>query len=183
MRRIVAALFVSIDGVVEAANEFTAGYMDDEVGAELGAQMAQRDTMLLGRQTYQEFAAVWPGRGTDNPVGAEMNNTPKLVVSRTLESVDEWQNSTLLKGDPVEELNKLKQQPGKNIQIVGSATLAHSLLQDGVVDELVLLVFPVVFGPGKRLFEGGRDRIPLALTDSTVFANGVVKLVYTPADH
>jgi dihydrofolate reductase len=182
MRKIVAALFVSIDGVIDAANEFTAGYMDEEVGAELGAQMAQRDTMLLGRQTYQEFAAVWPGRGTDNPVGAEMNNTPKLVVSRTLESVDEWQNSTLLKGDPVEELNKLKQQSGKNILIVGSATLAHSLLRDGVVDELVLLVFPVIVGPGKRLFEGGRDRIPLALTDSQVFANGVVKLVYKQAD-
>ncbi len=182
MRKIVAALFVSVDGVVEAADEFTAGYMDGEVGGELGAQMAERDTMLLGRQTYQEFAAVWPGRGTDNPVGAEMNNTPKLVVSRTLASVDEWQNSTLLKADPVVELNKLKQQPGKNILIVGSATLAQSLLRDGVVDELVLLVFPVVFGSGKRLFDGGRDRIPLALTDSKVFANGVVKLVYTPAN-
>jgi dihydrofolate reductase len=183
MRRIVAALFVSVDGVVEAANEFTAGYMDDEVGAELGAQMAQRDAMLLGRQTYQEFAAVWPARGTDTAVGAEMNNTPKLVVSSSLESVDEWQNSTLIKGNPVEELHQLKQRPGKNILIVGSATLAQSLLRDGLVDELVLLVFPIVVGTGRRLFERGSDRIPLALTDSKVFPNGVVKLVYTPADH
>jgi dihydrofolate reductase len=111
-----------------------------------------------------------------------MNNTPKLVVSSTLESVDQWQNSTLIKGNPVEELNQLKQQSGKNILIVGSATLAQSLLRDGVADELVLLVFPTVVGAGKRLFDRGRDRIPLALTDSKVFANGVVKLVYTPAD-
>jgi dihydrofolate reductase len=181
MRKIVAALFVSVDGVVEAANELTAGYMDDEVGLELRAQMAQRDTILVGRQTYQEFAAVWPGRGTEDPIAAEMNNTPKLVVSSTLESVDEWQNSTLINGDPVEELTRLKQLPGKNILVVGSATLARSLLRDAVADELVLLVFPIVVGAGKRLFEGGRDRIPLALTDTKVFANGVVKLVYAPS--
>src|SRR4051794_37710841 len=126
MRKIVAALFVSVDGVVESANEFTAGYMDHEVGEELGAQMAERDTMLLGRRTYDEFAAVWPARGSDNPIGAEMNNTPKLVVSSTLESVNQWQNSTLIRGNPVEELNQLKEQPGKNILIVGSATLARS---------------------------------------------------------
>lgn len=182
MRKIVAALFVSVDGTVEAANEFTSGYMDQEVGQELGAQMAERDTMLFGRRTYQEFAAVWPGRGTDNPVGAEMNNTPKLVVSTTLDNVDEWGPSTLIKGNPVEELNRLKQQPGKNILIVGSPTLARSLLRDGAVDELVLLVFPIVFGTGKRLFEDGSDRIPLTLADTKVFANGVVKLVYTPTN-
>lgn len=181
MRKIVAALFVSVDGVVEAANEFTAGYMNGEVGQELGAQMAERDTMLLGRRTYEEMAAHWPNVGTDTPIGAEMNNTPKLVVSSTLRSVDAWANSTLVEGDPVEELERLKRQPGKNILIVGSATLAQSLLRAGVVDELVLLVFPVVVGAGKRLFESGRDRIALTLADTTVFANGVVKLVYTPA--
>jgi dihydrofolate reductase len=115
MRSIIAALFVSVDGVVEAANEFTAGYMDAEVGQELGAQMAERDTILLGRRTYQEMAAHWPKVGTDSPIGAEMNNTPKLVVSSTLQSVEEWQNSTLIKGDPVQELTVLKEQPGKNI--------------------------------------------------------------------
>jgi dihydrofolate reductase len=182
MRKVVAALFVSVDGVVEAPDEFTTGYMDEEVGQELGAQMAERDTMLLGRRTYQEFAAVWPARGTDNPMGAAMNNTPKLVVSSTLESVEEWQNSTLIKGNPVDELDRLKQQPGKDIGIVGSATLAQSLLRDGVVDEVVLLVFPIVAGTGKRLFEDGRDRIRLALADTKVFANGVVKLAYTPTN-
>jgi dihydrofolate reductase len=131
MRKIVAALFVSVDGVVEAPDEFTTGYMDEEVGQELGAQMAARDTILLGRRTYQEFAAVWPARGTDNPMGAAMNDTPKLVVSSTLKSVAEWQNSTVMKGNPVDELDRLKQQPGKNIGIVGSATLAQSLLRDG----------------------------------------------------
>jgi dihydrofolate reductase len=182
MRNIVAALFVSVDGVVEAANEFTAGYMDAELGQELGAQMAQRDTMLLGRQTYREMAAHWPNVGTDTPIGAEMNNTPKLVVSNTLDSVEEWQNSTLIKGDPVQELGRLKQQPGKNILIVGSSTLARSLLGAGLVDQVVLLVFPLVVGKGKRLFESGHDRISLSLSDTQVFANGVVKLVYTPTN-
>jgi dihydrofolate reductase len=181
MRRIVAGLFVSIDGVVEAANEWTVGYMDDEVGQELGSQMAERDTMLLGRRTYQEMAAHWPNVGTDSPIGAEMNNTPKLVVTNTLESVEEWQNSSLIKGNVIEELNQLKQRPGKNILIVGSATLAESLLREGVIDQLLLLVYPIVVGAGKRLFEGGGDRLPLRLTDSKTFANGVVKLVYTPA--
>jgi dihydrofolate reductase len=182
MRKIVAALFASVDGVVEAPNEFTAGYMNEEVGQELGAQMAERDTMLLGRHTYEEMAVHWPNVGTDTPIGAEMNNTPKLVVSSTLERAEGWANSTLIKGDAVDELRRLKQQPGKNILIVGSATLAQSLLQAGVVDQLSLLVFPVVVGTGKRLFESGRDRIPLTLTDTKAFTNGVVKLVYTPAD-
>jgi dihydrofolate reductase len=115
-------------------------------------------------------------------MGAAMNNTPKLVVSSTLESVQEWQNSTLIKGNPVDELNRLKQQSGKDIATVGSAMLAQSLLRDGVVDELALLVFPIVVGAGKRLFDGGRDRIRLALADTKVFANGVVKIVYTPTN-
>lgn len=182
MRKIVAGLFVSIDGVVEAANEWTFDYMNDEIGQELGSQMSQRDTMLLGRRTYQEMATHWPNVGTDNPIGAEMNNTPKLVVSNTLESVGEWQNSSLIKGDVIEQLEELKRRPGKNILIVGSGTLAESLLRAGLVDELLLLVYPIVVGTGKRLLQGGGDRLPLTLTDSRTFANGVVKLVYTRGD-
>lgn len=180
MRKIIGSLFVSVDGVVDAANEFTSGYMDGEVAQWMAGQREQRDAFLLGRQTYQEMASYWPQQGTDSPVAADMNNTPKLVVSTTLEKVEEWQNSTLIGGDPVQELNRLKQEPGKNLLLIGSVTLARSLLRDGVLDELVLLVFPVVFGRGKRLFEDGQDRIPLALSDTEAFGNGVVKLVYTP---
>jgi dihydrofolate reductase len=180
MRKIVAGLFVTVDGVVEAADQFTASYMGPEIGQELGAQSAQRDALLLGRQTYQEMSAYWPSQGTDSPMAAQMNETPKYVVSTSLHGVEEWQNSTLIKGDPVEELLALKQQPGKNIMSIGSATLVESLLRAGVVDELYMLVFPVVFGRGRRLFDSGGDSVPLTLTECHAFSNGVVKHVYVP---
>ena len=181
MRKIVAALFMSLDGVVEAPDKWTFPYFNDEVGQAIGSSMAASDTVLLGRRTYQEFAGVWPGRGTDDPVGAWMNNTPKLVVSTTLDTV-EWQNSTLLGGDVAEELTRLKEQPGKDISITGSATLVRSLLGEGVLDELDLLVFPIVVGSGKRLFEDGGEQVPLRLVDATTFSTGVLSLTYTPAD-
>ena len=181
MRKIVAGLFISLDGVYEAPDKWHFPYFNDEMGQEIGSQMAASDTMLLGRRTYQEFAAYWPDKaGDDDPMADYMNQTPKLVVSRTLDSV-EWQNSTLIQGDVVEELTKLKQQPGKNINITGSATLVRSLLRDGVLDELGLMVHPVVVGKGKRLFEGEGDQVALKLVDSTTFSTGVVNLTYEPA--
>ena len=179
MRKIIAGLFVSVDGTVEFANEFVGGYMDAEVGQDMGLQMTERDTILLGANTYREMAPHWPAQ--EGPMAAQMNETPKLVVSSTLDSVEEWQNSSLIEGDPVEELNRLKREPGKNIFIVGSLSLAESLLRAGVVDELYILVFPVVFGRGRRLFERGGEPVALALTESRVFSNGVIKNVYTPA--
>jgi len=109
-----------------------------------------------------------------------MNNTPKLVVSTTLDTV-EWQNSTLIRGNVVEELTKLKQQPGNNISIVGSATLVRSLLREGLLDELQLLVCPIVVGSGKRLFEDGGGQA-LKLVHATTFSTGVLSLTYAPAD-
>jgi dihydrofolate reductase len=121
-------------------------------------------------------------RSTDDPISAGMNNTPKYVVSTTLDNVDEWQNSTLIKGNVLDELNELKQQPSKNLTLIGSATLIRSLLQDGVIDELLLLVFPLVVGAGQRLFADYPGRLPLSLLDSRSFGPGVVKLVYVPAE-
>jgi dihydrofolate reductase len=181
VRKIVAAQFVSLDGVVEAPNEWMSQFMDDELGRELGSQMASRGAMLLGRRTYQEFAAVWPGRGTDDPMAAGMNNTPKYVVSTTLDRVDEWQNSTLVTGTLGDQLEKLKQEPGQDIAIIGSLTLTRSLLRDGLVDELLLLVFPIVVGAGQRLFDGYDVSLPLTLLQSQSFPTGVVKLVYGSA--
>jgi dihydrofolate reductase len=180
VRKIVATLFISLDGVIEAPIEWTSEYMDDEVGQEISSQMAERDAMLLGRRTYQEFAAVWPGRGTQDPIAAGMNNQPKYVVSTTLDNVDDWQNSTLVGVNVLDELGELKQQPGKNIAIIGSASLTRSLLQHGVIDELVLLVYPIVVGKGQRLFDDYGDRLPLKLGQSKAFGTGFVKLVYTP---
>ncbi|MEZ4571772.1 MAG: dihydrofolate reductase family protein [Thermomicrobiales bacterium] len=126
MRKIVAGLFISLDGVIEAPHEWHFPYFNDEMGETVGAQMSASDAMLLGRVTYQEFASFWPDKTEDEYGGAaHMNGTPKFVVSTTLDSVDEWQNSTLVKGDFVEEITKLKEQDGKNIGVTGSATLVR----------------------------------------------------------
>ena len=179
MRKIIAGLFMSLDGVVESPEQWHFPYFNDEMGAAVGAQMAESDAMLLGRRTYQEFAAYWADKGSDEPFADQMNKTPKYVASTTLDKV-EWENSTLIEGNVVEELTKLKQQPGKNISITGSATLVRSLLQDGVLDELRLLVHPIVVGHGKRLFEEGTGQVPLKLVDSKTFTTGVLSLTYQP---
>lgn len=180
MRKIVAGLFMTLDGVVESPEKWQLPYFNDEMGQEIGAQMAAADTMLLGRRTYQEFASYWPNQPNDEPFADYMNNTPKLVVSTTLDTVD-WQNSSLITGSVVEEIAKLKQQPGKNLNITGSATLVRSLLSEGLLDELRLMVCPIVVGAGKRLFDDGGDQVALTLADSRTFNTGVVYLTYQPA--
>ena len=179
MRKIVAGLFISLDGVTEAPENWQLSYINDELVEAVGEAMAESDTMLLGRRTYQEFAAYWPNQGSEVQFAYYMNNTPKLVVSTTLDTV-EWQNSTLLKGNVAEELTRLKQQPGENISSTGSTTLVRSLLRDGVLDELRLLVHPIVVGRGERLFADGEPQRPLELVDSKTFSTGVVYLTYRP---
>jgi dihydrofolate reductase len=181
MRKIIAGEFISLDGVVEAPNEWHFPYFNDEMGASVGEQMSSSDALLLGRQTYEEFAAVWPTRPSDEPGADFMNNTPKFVVSTTLKSAD-WQNSTLLSGDFVEEITRLKQQPGANIGVTGSPTLVRSLLRERLLDELNLLLHPIVVGRGKKLFDGETGQIPLKLVSSKTFTTGVLELRYVPAE-
>jgi dihydrofolate reductase len=182
MRKIVAGLFMSLDGVVEAPETWHFPYFNDEMGASVGAQQAESDAILLGRQTYQEFAGFWPNADEAEVEMADfMNDTPKYVVSTTLESAGEWQNSTLVKGDIVQEITNLKEQPGRNIAIIGSGTLVRSLLRAGLIDELRLLVHPIVVGSGKRLFDDA-DTVPLKLLDAQTFSTGVLALAYGPAD-
>jgi dihydrofolate reductase len=182
MRKVTAGLFVSLDGVMESPEKWHFPYFNDEMGEAIGAAMAASDAMLLGRVTYQEFASYWPGVSSEEqPFAAHMNDTPKYVVSATLKDADDWQNSTLIKGNVVEEITRLKQQPGKNIAITGSGTLVQSLLQDDLLDELGLMVHPVVVGSGKRLFKEGGDPKGLKLVDSKTFSTGVVFLTYQPA--
>lgn len=181
MRKIIAGLFISLDGVVEAPVQWQFPYWCDEMGEAIGEQTAGADTMLLGRVTYQEFAGYWPNQGSEVELADYMNNTPKLVVSTTLDSV-EWQNSTLIKGNAADELRRYKQQPGQNISIVGSPTLVRSLLREGVLDELRLMIHPIVVGKGKRLFDGEGEKQGLKLVDSKTFSSGVVYLTYQPAD-
>ena len=181
MRKIVAGLFLSLDGVYEAPGEWHFPYFNDEMGDAVQAQMDAADTMLLGRVTYQEFASYWPQQSNDEvPIADYMNETPKVVVSETLEALD-WRNSTLIKGNVVAELTRLKEQPGKNIGITGSGTLVASLLSAGLLDELRLLVHPIVVGRGKRLFATGEEPRGLRLVDAQTFSTGVLSLAYTPA--
>jgi dihydrofolate reductase len=181
MRNIVAGLFISLDGVVEAPETWHFPYFNHEMGEIVGSQMAAADTMLLGRQTYEEFAGYWADKGGDVDFADQINGIPKLVASTTLDSV-EWQNSSLIRGDVATELRRIKQEPGREISITGSPTLVRSLLRDGVLDELRLLVHPIVVGQGKRLFVDGGDRVPLKLADTRTLSTGVQYLTYVPAD-
>jgi dihydrofolate reductase len=181
MRRVVASEFVSLDGVMEAPDKWHFPYFDDEMGETIGSAMAEADAMLMGRVLYEEWAAFWPNQDPDeNPVAARMNGVRKYVVSTTLEEPLGWNNSTLIRESVAEEIAGLKRQTGGDISISGSGSLVRSLLKDGLIDELRLMVHPVVVGSGKRLFEEGSERIALELVDSRTFSTGVVYLTYRP---
>lgn len=180
MRKIVANMFVSLDGVVESPETFTGPYFHPEVGQQIQSGFEGGDTLLLGRVTYQTFEKSFSGDTTGNPMAAQMNNYKKVVVSKTLDKA-KWQNSTLINKDVAAEVTKLKKQPGKNINISGSGSLVSWLLREGLLDELDLLVLPVVVGSGKRLFDGYGDRVPLHLAESKAFSNGVLYLKFQPA--
>src|SRR5215212_3658615 len=184
MRKVVASEIVSLDGVVESPEKWHFPYFDDQMEEATRAAMAASDAMLLGRVTYEEFAAFWPSQeptDEDQETTDYMNNTPKFVVSKTLEEPLEWNNSTLIKGDVAEEITKLKGQPGKDISISGSPTLVRSLLEENLLDELRLMVHPIVVGSGKHLFEDGSDQKALELVDSKTFSTGVLYLTYQVA--
>jgi dihydrofolate reductase len=183
MRKIVAGTFLSLDGVMESPDKWHFPYFDDNMGEAVGAQMAEADAMLLGRVTYQEFASYWPQQPDDTPGAEFMNGVTKYVVSTSLRNVDEWQNSNLIDGNNfVAEIQRLKQSPGKQINVTGSAKLVQSLLRENLLDELRLLVHPIVVGGGKRLLEGNTGQHPLRLVDSQIFDTGVLYLTYQPAD-
>ena len=179
MRKIVAGLFVSVDGVVEAPDTWTGAYFSPEIERLIGSMMADGDTLLLGRVTYQGFADSFGG--ASGGMADRMNNFEKVVVSTTLDKA-EWQNSTLISGNVAEEITKLKQGPGRNINMSGSGTLVTWLLREGLLDQLDLLLFPVVVGHGERLFAGEGGQAGLKLAGSQTFGTGVVHLTYQRAD-
>ena len=183
MRKVVAYEFISLDGVIEAPDQWHFPYFDEEMEQEIVASMGQSDAMLMGRVNYEEWAAFWPQQHPEeNPAAVHMNGVRKYVVSTTLKEPLGWDNSTLIGGNVAEKIAGLKRQTGGDISISGSGTLVRSLLHEDLLDELRLIVHPIVLGGGKRLFEEGGDRKPLELVESRVFATGVLYLSYRPAD-
>jgi dihydrofolate reductase len=181
MRDVVAWLFITLDGVTESPEKWQEGLFDDDMLTDITSQMSEEDTILLGRVTYQNFESFWP-TATDEPFASHINKTPKYVISTTLSSVKwgDWEPPTLINGNIAEEIGKLKQQSGKNIGVSGSPTLVRSLLQKNLLDELKLMIHPVIVGSGKRLFTDGNDWKKLKLVDSKTTSTGVVILTYRP---
>lgn len=176
MRKLVVTTFVSLDGVMENP-AWTFKYWNDETAAFKGAESLSSDALLLGRVTYEGFAAVWPDR-KDDPGADYFNGVRKYVVSTTLDKA-EWNNSVLIKDNVVEEIRKLKQQDGGDIAVHGSGRLVQTLMQHDLVDTYRLLVYPLVLGKGQRLFEGDAAAT-LKLVESQTFSTGVLALVYEP---
>jgi dihydrofolate reductase len=182
MRKLKAGEFMTLNGVTEAPDQWSFPYFNDEVGAVIGESIMASDAMLMGRRTYEEWAAYWPDKTVeDDPFADYINNVKKYVMTTTLDKAD-WEGTTLLKGDLREEITKLKEREGKDIAMSGSITLVGSLLKEGLLDELSLLVSPVVVGTGKRLFEDPSGPVGLKLIDSKPLSNGVLALTYGRAE-
>ena len=179
MRKVYAGLFSSIDGVVEAPNEWQPAF-DEEMGAALSRMLQEQDAVLLGRVTFTEWAGYWP-TSTDEPFASWINSTQKYIASTTLDSVGQWPNSTLIKGPVADFLAELRQQDGGTIGTAGSPTLVWSLIQEGLIDELTLMISPVVAGGGrKRLFPGDAALTRFELAEAQPTSSGALIVTYRP---
>jgi dihydrofolate reductase len=185
VRKITAGLFISLDGVVEAPDQWHFPYFNEEMGVAVTATLGASDTILLGRKTYDSFAGAWPERELageeDAPMAKALGDARKIVVSnQRLEFT--WRNSELLEGDLTEAVASLKNEPGANIAMSGSVSVVRQLLAAGLLDELHLLLHPIAVRTGMRLFTEGETPIPLRLLSSETFKTGVLNLVYAPAE-
>lgn len=196
MRKLIVLTFITLDGVMQAPGGpeedtsggfkyggWVAGYWDDTLNSVMGEQMAEPFDLLLGRKTYEIFAAYWPYVKSDNPdnqIAGKFNSAQKYVASRTLKELD-WNNSRLIKGDTVQEIRKLKEQNGPELQVYGSGNLIQTLLKNDLVDEFRLKIFPITLGTGKRLFANGTIPAGLKLIDSRTSTTGVMVANYERA--
>ena len=179
MRKIVATEYMSLDGVFEEPGQWAFPFWSDQAAKFKFDELFASDALLLGRKTYEGFAAAWPTMTDEAGFSDKMNGMPKYVVSTTLDTA-EWNNSRLIKENVVDEIAKLKQEPGQDILLAGSGQLLHTLLQNNLVDELRIMLHPVVLGSGKRLFQDGIDTTVLKLTGTETFDSGIVILRYEP---
>ena len=179
MRKVTAGLFSSIDGVVEAPDQWQPAF-DDEMGEAMSRLLDEQDTVLLGRVTFEEWAGYWP-TATDEPFASWINSTRKYVASTTLDSVDQWSNSTLIPGSVEDFVAELRQQDGGTIGTAGSITLVRSLIERGLVDELTLMISPVVAGNGlRRLFPEDATPRRFELVETQGTSSGAVIATYRP---
>ncbi|MBA2327164.1 MAG: dihydrofolate reductase family protein [Actinobacteria bacterium] len=190
MGKIVSNFFISLDGVVEAPDQWHFPYFNDEMGAAVDEGTSTAEAFLMGRVLYEEWADYWPKHDSEPGVpgepaetaddfGSFINNVPKYVVSNTLDQAT-WNNTTVVSGDVADRLREIKERTDGDIAMSGSATLVRWLLGNGLLDELHLLVHPIAVGHGQRLFEGTPTH-PLELVKNETFKTGVVHLTYTPA--
>jgi dihydrofolate reductase len=169
---------MSLDGVIENP-AWTFPYWNDEIAQFKAEETTANDILLLGRVTYEGFAAAWPNRKDEDPGAAYFNGVRKYVVSTTLKEPLAWNNSVLLKGDAVTEITRLKQQDGENLVVHGSGKLIQTLMQHDLIDTYRLLIYPVVLGEGQRLFLD-QNKLKLKLVESRAFSSGVVGVIYQP---
>jgi dihydrofolate reductase len=185
MRKIIAGLFISLDGVVEAPDQWHFPYFDDAMGEAVGGMLEGADTMIFGRVTYEGFAEAWPAReeaGEEDAVFAKiLGDARKLVASSTPLQLT-WRNSEQLQGDLLDAVRALKAEPGGNIGMSGSVSIVRQLLEAGLLDDLHLFLHPIAVRHGLRLFDEAPTTLPLTLRSSTTFPSGVLHLVYGPVD-
>ena len=180
MSKIIACEFLTLDGVMEASEQWQPPYVSDDVAAEMTAHINGADGTLFGRVTYNMFAQYWPTqKNNEFGIADKLNSEPKYVVSSTLQSPT-WNNTTVIRGNVSEEIKKLKREFGGYLRLVGSAMLAQSLMQAGLIDEYWLLVHPLVRGSGKQLFAEGMEQTHLKQIEAKPFSSGVVLLRYQP---
>jgi dihydrofolate reductase len=181
MRKIVATEYVTLDGVMEEPGHWSMQFWNDEAGKFKYEELFASDALLLGRITYEGFAAAWPTMTDTGEFGERMNGLPKYVVSKTLQNLT-WNNSNLIKGDLVEEISALKQQPGQDILLSGSGQLVRALMQHDLIDEYRFMLHPIVLGKGKRLFTDNSTAKVLKLVGTKTFSSGIVVLTYYPVE-
>ncbi len=195
MSRVTVFTHLTLDGVMQAPARpdedrrggfehggWESPYADPVMGSVATAGMAREGALLLGRRTYEDFAAVWPNRPEDDPFVKVLNERQKYVASTTLTEPLSWRNSTLLQGDAAEAVARLKAQPGNDLVVLGSGELVQSLMRRNLVDEYILLIHPLVLGSGRRLFADGGAFAALRLVDTKTTTTGVVIATYQPAE-
>jgi dihydrofolate reductase len=179
MRKVIVATNVTLDGRVDEPREWALAFDDDEFAKRHADLLSNSDGLLLGRKTYEMFAAVWPSRSGESLIAEPINSMAKYVASTTLKDL-EWENSHLIEGDVPEAVAKLKEQPGQDLVMYGSHDLMQSLLEHDLIDEYRVWVHPVLLGKGRSFLEDGADRVNLDLVDTTVIPSGVAILTYQP---